>query len=159
MIKYFGFALILASGILVSREYEKNQRKRLLELSDFIRLFEHIKLKISHFLSPKSDWLSDFSSSSDTVAEFLSSAEKISLSASFEKCENKLSLGAERRLISEVFSSLGRSYKDGEIELLESAVNTLKSENLRLATECEKNVKTFKVLAAAVSLGLIILFI
>ncbi|MBQ7333686.1 MAG: hypothetical protein IJW38_04990 [Clostridia bacterium] len=159
MLKYLGLLMLAAAGVLVSREYEKNQRKRLLELSEFIRFFEHIKSKISCFLSPKSDWLSDFSSPDAAIAEFLALAKRLPLSESFAAVRDKLSLGEEKTVIERLFSSLGKAYKDVEIELLDGVICELESERSRLLPECEKNIKTVKVLSAAISLGLIILLI
>jgi len=157
MIKYFGFALILASAFILSREYEKNQRKRLAELAEFLRLFEHIKTKISCFLSPKSDWLSDFSSTLTGISEFIVSARSSSLAESFEKSVDKLSLGDEREYVKSILSSLGRAYKNDEVALLEDGISRLSAEKERLSLECEKNIKTARVLAAALGLGLVIL--
>ncbi len=159
MFKYLGLLMLAAAGVIVSREYEKNQRKRLSELSEFIRFFEHIKSKISCFLSPKSDWLSDFSSADGVIAEFLLLAKKLPLSESFAAVRDKLSLEREGTIIERLLLSLGKTYKDGEIELLDGAVAELNIERSRLLPECEKNIKTVKVLAAAVSLGLIIFLI
>ena len=159
MIKYFGLLLIAAAGILFSREYEKKQSKRLFELSEFIRFFEHIKTKISCFLSPKSDWLSDFLSDDPEISEFLAAAKSLPLDLSFEKSMDKLSLGEEREIIKKLFTSLGRAYKDDEVGLLSLALNELHREKTRLDDDCAKNIKTVKVLCAAISLGLIILLI
>ncbi len=159
MLKFIGLIMIAAAGILLSGEYEKNQRKRLSEFLEFVRLSEHIRLKISCFLSPKSDWLPDFRSELSTVSEFLTYASKNSLSDSFAAIRDKLSLGEEREIFERLFASLGKTYKDGEIELLDGIKAELDRERERLFPECEKNVKTVKVLSAAISLGLIILLI
>ena len=160
VLKYFGLFTIALGAVLISREYEKNQRRRLFELAEFIRLSEHIKTKISCFLSPKADWLSDFSSPSSVISEFLAEASRLpSLEASFDKISDKLSLGKEKEVLKRLFNSLGKTYKDGEISLLEGAVSELSSEKRELSESCEKNIKTVKVLAAALSLGLIILLI
>ena len=92
MIKYFGLVMLGAAGVLFAREYEKKQLKRLSELKEFIRFSEHVKMEISCYLAPKSDWLSDFSSEVDAVKEFLSLASEHSLSKSFEKITAKLRL-------------------------------------------------------------------
>ena len=157
--KYIGLVMLAAAGGVVSREYEKNQRKRFEEFSEFIRLSEHIKTKISCFLSPKSDWLSDFSSDNAAVSEFLVYAKSFPLSESFASVKDKLSLCDEAKILERLFSSLGKNYKEGEIELLDGACRELNGERQRLSSECEKNVKTVKVLSAAISLGLIILLV
>ena len=159
MIRYLGLVMIAAAGIIVSREYEAKCRKRLSELSEFIRLLEHIKTKISCFLSPKSDWLSDFSSEDTLINDFLTLSSKGSLSGSFSEIRDKLSLGREADIIEKLFSSLGKAYKDGEVMLLEKTLKELNSEHSALLCECEKNIKTVKVLSASISLGLIILLI
>ncbi len=159
MLKYLGLIMLALAGIFISREYEKKERKRLFELAEFVRLLEHIRLKISCFLAPKTDWLSDFKSDSEELSDFLSRAENHTLAESFISVRDKLSLGAEREILSRLFASLGKGYKDGEIELLDLALSELSGAESRLSEECEKNVKTVKVLAAAISLGLIILLI
>ncbi len=159
MLKYLGLLMIASAGILISREYEKKEKKRLFELSEFIRLLEHVRLKISSFLSPKSDWLSSFSAESSPISEFLGFAEAHSLSESFDFVKDKLSLGAERDTLARLFATLGKTYKDGEIELLDEGIAELNERREKLSEECEKNIKTVKVLVAAISLGLIILFL
>ena len=160
MLKYIGFILMLALAYIIAREYEKNQRKRLLEISEFKRLFEHIKMKISCFLSPKSDWLSDFKSSESVISEFILCAMRIpSLHESFAAVSDKLSLGEERAIIEKLFLSLGKAYKNDEIALLEGTIEALSEEKRRLDTEIQKNIKTVRVLVAAVTLGLIIFLI
>jgi hypothetical protein len=54
---------------------------------------------------------------------------------------------------------LGRDYKEGVLMLLEGAISELSCEGKMISEESEKNVKAVKVLAAAISLGLIILLI
>jgi len=159
MIKYFGLVMLGAAGVLFAREYEKKQLKRLSELKEFIRFCEHIKMKISCYLAPKSDWLSDFSSEVDAVKEFLSLASEHSLLKSFEKTRDKLSLGKEAIVLERLFSSLGKAYKENEIELLEGVEKELNSIKAQLESESEKNIKAVKVLTAAVVLGLVILLI
>lgn len=159
MLKYLGLAMLALSGIFISREYEKKERKRLFELSEFIRLFEHIKHKISCFLSPKSDWLSDFETESAPISEFLNISRKNGLSDAFLSVRDKLSLGSEADAILRILSSLGKTYKDGEIALLDAALSSLSEIERQLSVECEKNIKTVKVLTAAAALGLIILLI
>ena len=132
---------------------------KMLEYSEFSRLVEHIKLKISCFLSPKSDWLSDFHSESDAVTAFLSLAHKETLFESFAAVADKLSLEDEASIFEGLFSALGRSYKEGEIELIERCENELSERRKTLFPECEKNIKTARVLFAAISLGIIILLI
>ena len=151
--------MIAAAAIILSREYEKNQRKRLFEFSEFARLTEHIKLKISCFLSPKSDWLSDFYSESEAVREFLSLASKSSLSESFSAVKGKLYLEDESAVFEGLFSALGKSYKEGETAMLERAEGEIFELSKVLFPECENNIKTVRVLSAAISLGLIILLI
>ena len=157
--KYLGLAMLMAAALLLSREYEKNQRKRMREFSEFIRLAEHIKTKISCFLSPKSDWLPGFSASEGGVVEFLRKASHSSLSDSFSAVRDKLSLGEEAEILARLFLSLGASYKEGEIELLNKNLSELEAAREKLFSECEKNVKTVRVLLSAASLGLIILLI
>ncbi len=159
MLKYSGLIMLALAGIFISREYEKREKKRLFELSEFIRLIEHVRHKISCFLSPKSDWLSDFKSDSAEISEFLLFAENHALSESFASVRDKLSLGEEADTLARLFASFGKTYKDGEIELLNAALSALNGRRTELSSECEKNVKTVKVLAAAISLGLIILLI
>ena len=159
MLKYLGLIMIALAGILVSREYEEKEKKRLFELREIIRLGEHIKRKISCFLAPKSDWLSGFKSDSAPISEFLSLSLKSSLSESFSSIKNRLSMGDEADIVERLFSSLGKGYKDGEIELLDIALAELCDVEKRLSQEALKNIKTVKVLAAAIALGLIILLI
>ena len=159
MLKYFGLLLIASAGVFTSREYEKTAKKRLFELREFIRLIEHIKLKISCFLAPKTDWLSDFKAESEAIAELLILAKTMSLDESFASVKSRLSLMEEGEALERLFSSLGKAYKDSEISVLEASLSELSLFEKRLSEELPKNVKTVKVLTTAISLGLIILLI
>ena len=159
MLKYIGLIMLAFAGIFISSEYEKREKKRLFELREFIRFISHARHKISCFLSPKSDWLSDFKTESRELSDFLQLSEKQSLKESFDALRDKLSLKGEAEILSKLFSSLGRGYKEGELMLLDGALRELSCEEKRISDESLKNVKTVKVLAAAISLGLIILLI
>ena len=159
MLKYLGLMLLAVSGIFISSEYEKKEKKRLFELAEFIRLIEHIRLKISCFLAPKSDWLSDFKTDSETVSKFLLLAENKTLRESFSAVRDKLSLLEESEVFLRLFTSLGKAYKDSEIELLDQALSELYELKKRTFSESPKNVKTFKVIATAIAVGLIILLV
>lgn len=159
MIKYVGLISILASAFLFAREYEKNEKKRLLECSEFLRLLIHIKNKISCFLMKKSEFIASFDSESEEVSEFLLKAKEEELSEAFRYVSDKLSLGAEKEILLSFFENFGRGYKDGELALAESAISSFKLEKERVEKESEKTVKTVKTLAAAISLGLVILLL
>jgi hypothetical protein len=159
MLKYIGLLMLAAAGIFISGEYEKREKKRLFELREFIRFTSHARHKISCFLSPKSDWLSDFKTESRELSEFLRLSENSGFEESFEAVRDKLSLKGEAEILARLFSSLGRDYKEGVLMLLEGAISELSCEEKRISEESEKNVKAVKVLAAAISLGLIILLI
>ena len=158
MIKYFGLIMILASAFIISREYEKNQKKRLFLLSEFIRFCEHIRLKISCFLAPKTDWLSDFQTDSAELLSFLSLARQAPLDTSFREVENVLFVD-EKRELTRLFSSIGKGYRDGELALLDDVIEKLRAIYGGALSEIDKNVKTVRVLVSAISLGIAILLI
>lgn len=160
MLKYIGFALILAGGIFFSREYEKRERTRVLECEEFLRFVKHIRMKIACFLSPRAEWLADFSSKLPSFNGFLDKARECdSLLDAFSKSQSFLSLGAEADILSSLFSSLGRGYKDDELSLLDNAFGELSSQTERIKGESEKSIRTVKTLAACVCVSLIILLV
>ena len=159
MLKYIGLLMLALAGIFISGEYEKREGKRVFELREFIRFLAHVRQKISCFLSPKSDWLLDFKTDSRELSDFLRLSENSGFEESFEAVRDKLSLKEEGEILARFFSSFGRGYKEGELMLLDGTITELSGAEKRISEESERNVKAFKVLAAAISLGLIILLI
>ena len=82
-----------------------------------------------------------------------------SLSESFSAVKGKLYLEDESAVFEGLFSALGKSYKEGETAMLERAEGEIFELSKVLFPECENNIKTVRVLSAAISLGLIILLI
>ena len=159
MIKYIGLVFILASAFIFSREYEKKEKTRLLEIDEFLRLFSYMKTRISCFLSKKSEWASGFKSNSPLIAEFLEKARFAELSEAFSSVSDKLSLGEEKLMISRFFESFGEGFKDGEIDSLETLISSFSKEGEIIRKNSLKNVKTAKTLATAIALGIVILLL
>ncbi len=157
--KLLGACVLLVSSILIGRIYESYCERRLLELSEILRMLAHIRSKISSFLCPQSLLLSDFESEVLEESGFLRAVGEGKTLADAYKASRLLISKKDGRALEAYFAELGKSYKDEELSRLDRVYREL-DESFKCESErVPKDVKVAKTLLTAAALGISVLMI
>lgn len=160
-LRWGGGALILICAFFFGREYTRYTERRIDELEGFVALLNHIKRKISMYLTPMSGMLQGFENESLSDLGFISELEKSgNLKKAFSECSKRSSLGKESlKLISECFSDFGQGYKEQELIRLERYIGSLSEILEKERKELPKNAKMVSTLFLCGALGIFILLL
>ena len=153
--------LLLIAAIAASREYSAYAKRRIDQYDGFIELFSYAEGMISRFLSYGEALWRGFENGALEACGFLPALrEGTPPIEAFEKCEGRLSLPREAKdKIKAFLSSMGRSYKDGELATLSAFRTELQSERKRQEEDLDKNVKIARALLLGGALAVFILII
>ena len=159
MLKYIGLVLITVSAVWVSGEYSMAQKRRLSELLGFVDFTAHMRIGIGCFMYKGSELAQGFECEALERVGFLEALRGgMTLSDAFDSCKKRLSLGLrEREALDELFSCVGRGYLSDGVRITDKTLSMLEKIKDRLRIDVPKNIKLFTTLAAALSVGVIIL--
>lgn len=160
-LKYFGAVCITACALITSRSYTRYIKRRVGECECFCRLAERIESMIKCYLSPVGDIFSGFECGERAVMDFVTEVRRgVPLKEAYIAAEKKLSVAAEaKRILSELFSTLGHGYKDGVLKLVSEAREELEKHLASEREEGEKNSKLALALLFGGAVGILLLFI
>ena len=160
-LRYVGAICIVVCAFLLSRSYSSYIKRRVSECECFLLLISHVEKMIRCFLSPVSDIFSKFECNEAKVMSFVCGVrDGKALSDAFAECECELALGKDgKKILSELFSELGRGYKDGTLSLVASARSELEKYTAREREEGEKNLKLATALLVGGAVGVVLLFL
>ena len=159
--RYLGFFVIIFAAAILSREYARHMERRLAECEGFLRFFEHMRIKVSSFLSSPKELCTDFDfgalhkvgfadalrSSSDTLSAYKQISGALSLS------------DAEKKIVEELFSSVGSCYRTDAVRLIEAAEEKMSRVRDELAATLPKSVRLVTSLAVTGAIGIVIFFV
>lgn len=159
MLKYLGILAIFAACVMPAREYVKCHKRSMSEYKFFIKLCDGIYEEISCYLRPISDFLARYDTSELKWLDpsFLGAGRSFS---DFSAACDGLSVSERAKgAISDFFSSLGTTSRDGELARVSALKNTLSAEMENEGREGEKNARSASAICCAVGLTLVILLI
>lgn len=159
--KIFGVACILLSAALISYKYSEHLDFRVALTRSFYDLLTHIKNKISVYLAPPSELLSNFSSDALSRCGFLSLAKEVgSPKEAYLVLEKSLCLTPEtKRILDSYFEVFAVTYKDGLLKATELAESALGEETKKEMERLPTDKKLGRVVIFAIALGAVILLI
>ena len=148
--KIFGVLLLVIGAVVFGREKIKKQEEKLLLLEELYRFIEQIKIEAECYLRPPSSSFKGFSSEFLSECGFLDDAKTLGVSKAYERlCERFLFSDEEKKILDRFFGLFGKSFIDGEIELM---VTTLSKLGQLVSIERERMPK-YKKLVSALSLA------
>lgn len=161
LIRTIGACAIFAAAVILRGELCKERRRSLLVTEELYRFISHIRLQIGCFLRPQAELGIGFSSDLFSEVGFLSSlGDSGSLSEAFEATMEREKMQDDaKRIISELFSSLGGGYAEDEIKLIDSALDELQKILERERKAVVRDTKLIGTLSASLALGIIIFLI
>jgi hypothetical protein len=154
--------LVLICARTVTHEYKKYIEEKLGLIDGFLSLLTFIKGELSCRLRTTGEWSGEFENAALSDIGFIDEFRKTgSLSSAF--CATRAaapSLGEEvTRLLGGYFESFGKSYKEEEEGEACRVFDELTRLSARERSDSQRSMRTVRVLAYAVALGLIILFL
>ena len=161
-IKTAAAVLVLYVAVTLSGEYKKYIERRILALEGFLSLLSFIKGELSCRLRTSAEWAQDFHSDVLSDCGFLPELIKTSsLPSAFAAAKKNLPpLGEDAtKLLVGYFSSFGKSYKDEEYKEACRAFDELSRLLSREKSDSQRSVRAVRVLAYAIAVGVIILFL
>ncbi len=160
-LRYVGAICIVVCAFLLSRSYSSYMKRRVSECECFLLLISHAEKMIRCFLSPITDIFSGFECGEESVMAFVCDVRGgKALSDAFAERECDFALGKDgKKILSELFSELGRGYKDGTLTLVASARSELEKYTVREREEGEKNSKLATALLVGGAVGVLLLFL
>ena len=159
VLKWVGALLVAAAIVFASREYSRYAKRRISECESFLSLLRHVKGEINRFLSTPSAIFKSYSDENLERVGFLAlQREGKSLYECFEGCRCRLSIPERiKDKLSRFFYGFGENYKDGEISRTEYYIDEIEPLLREEWEALPDRIKLVRTLAAAISLGLIIL--
>ena len=159
MIKYIGLGLVALSALRLSGEYSKRQKRRLCELLGFVDFISRMRIKIGCFMQRGRELSEDFECEALERVGFLGALRGgHTLTEAYGVCRERLALeGRERELLDELFAGIGVGYLSDGVRITDKTLAELEKTADRLRLDVPRNIKLFATLAAAFSVGLIIL--
>ena len=157
--KFIGLFLVLLSVAWITTEYSRGQNRRLSELLGFIEFISKMRIGIGCFMKKGKELAEGVECKALEEVGFLGAlSDGCSLSEAYEACRGRLSVGKrEREILDGLFSSVGSGYLADGVRVVDKAEGELTKIADGLRGEVAKNIKLFGVLAAAGSVGVIIL--
>lgn len=158
-LRLLGALLVGVGAILLLRGYEKYLTRRLEEYRGLISLIGHADGEISKFLTYGSRLFRHFSCEALERCGLLSAiAEEGGLYSAFIKCKSKMSLStAAKERLASMLSSLGTSYREGELSLLREIRDSLTAELRAEEAAAEKNISVARALLIGGGLAAVIM--
>ena len=159
--KYIGIAILMICVIVFARDYTAHVKKRQRECDEFLSLIGYMKIQIGCFMRPPKELISGFDFCELNKAGFAEAIEESdTLGVAFGKIEDKLSLlEEEKRLISNLFRTIGEVYINEGIALLNNSFSALENIQKRLNEEIPKSVRLVSTLSVTLTIAFIILLI
>ena len=157
--RVIGALILLCASLFVGRAYEKHLDGRLGEAREVLRLLLHIREKISSFLCPQGELMSDFKSE---ILESVGFIGKIRDGKGLYDAFRDTNFSFSEDIIEilrSYFSEFGKRYKSDELARLDSAVRSLEGYVKSEEEKLPKDVKIAKILLFAAALGISILMI
>ncbi len=159
--KYFGALSVIVCAFLISRSYSLYLKRGVRECECFLSLLQRIEGAIRCFLSPVGEIFSGFECSEGSVMEFVNDVRSgKTVKDAFSEREATLAVGKEgKKILSELFSELGRGYKDGTVALISAARSEMEKYTLSAGEEEKKNSKLVAALLLGGAVGALLLFL
>ena len=151
----------MAFAFFLSRSYTAYLKRRVREGECFLSLTERIESMISCYLSPIKDIFSGFECEESAVMDFVRRVrDGARLRDAYFEAEGGLAVGREgKKILAELFSTLGCGYKDGSVGLVASARAEFEKYLGGEREECEKNSRLAAALLLGGALGILLLLI
>ncbi|MBQ8689510.1 MAG: hypothetical protein IJ515_04015 [Clostridia bacterium] len=161
MIKAAGICILIFTLLYISSETVRKKNDALLLCEEFYRFLSHMRLQISCYLRPADELYLGFESKAlDDIGFIGALKDGCSIGEAYKKAARKISLPTEvDRVLLSLFSSLGGSYLEEEIKLIDSHREELSVLLEREREESPKRAKMIRTLSVAISLGIIIFVI
>jgi len=160
LLKILGAGLISGAAATLFGEYKRQMEARRGVCQGFLSLLSHIRRQIDCYLTPMERLVCDFSDEFLEKCGYLERAWKIGVKDAFFEMKEKIPLPKEaKEALAELFSTLGRDYKEGTVRELDAGISSLEKCLAKEKTDSEKDLKIAGILAASAALGIIILII
>ncbi len=161
ILKYCGIALLLFGALSLSRDYTRYCARRLEVCRAFLFFIKHIRAKVGRYLSPRSQWCSDFQDKTLEELGFLPAVRggKSLLEAKDTHLRGSLLPSDASEALSALFSELGRGYLDEELRSLDGAISALGEICERESLESTRSARIAKTLILGAALGITVLLL
>lgn len=158
-LRFLGGGLVMISALIASGEYSAYAKKRMSQYAGLVALLSHAEGMISRFLSSGDGlWRSFENEALENTGLLAALREGKTLHAAFVECEGKFALSKEaRERILDFLSTLGRSYKEGEVAAISAFRTELESEMKSEEEGLDKSVRVARALLLGGSLAFLIL--
>ena len=159
--KFMGGGLVVLSAILASRAYSDHAKRRMLQYSGLVALLQHAEGMITSFLASGEGLFRDFKDEELEKIGLLPLLRKgESLKKAFLSCEGEFLLGKDKiEEIKAFLSTLGRGYRETELEAISSFRRSLEGDMKAEAEALDKSVKITRALLIGGSLAFLIMII
>ena len=160
-IKCIGALFVLVGALVISGAYSRYYTKSVEECKQLLSFIREIREDISSFLLPQSKLGKRASRYPCDGNPFFSAlARGQTLADAYEESADRMNVPEGfKRVLSELFSRLGRSYASEEAARIDSAVASLQQELNELEERAIKDVKCARTVILAVALGAVILLL
>lgn len=157
--RYFGMSLIFLAAFLFSHTVCRALRRRLAEEEGYLSLLRFMRGELTRYARPVNEWCTQFRSEALEESGFLPHLRRDGdLLAAYGASSSSLG-GRERELLTSLFSSFGKGYREEEIGALtdrEAEFSAMVAEKKEALSKAERVVHT---LCASVSLIAVILLL
>ena len=159
--RYIGLFLVMLSSLAFSREYTRYMQKRVRECEAFLDFIGHLRMELSCYLRPLREAAGGFSSDALTEVGFFEAVNSTgNIYEAFSRTRRRLSLSDEELMpLESLFSSLGHSYLDEELKLINMCEENMRSVTEKIKRESPKSIKLISTLSVTAAIGFFILVI